>query len=62
MEPRDVEDLRRVLDETGAREQAEAFARDRTEEALGLLDGAGIDARARERWAEVAAALVAPAR
>ena len=61
MEPQDVEGLRRVLDETGAREQAEAFARDQAAEALGLLDGAGIDARAKERWAQVAAALVSPA-
>ena len=58
MEPPDVEALRALLDEVGAREQAEASAHERADAALGLLDATGISGPVRERWEVIARALL----
>ena len=57
MEPSDIEGVRRVLDQTGARAYAEARAAEEAAAAIAHLEGAGLGADALERWRTVAEAL-----
>ena len=57
MEPSDIEGVRRVLDQTGAREHARAKAGEEAAAAIERLEGAGLGADAMERWRTVAEAL-----
>ena len=61
MEPSDIEGVRRVLDQTGAREHAQARAAEEAAEAIALLEGAGLSADAMERWRKIAESLASTA-
>ncbi len=60
MEPADLAELQRILDEAGVKAQTQAKAQGFADEALSLLHGASMDERALERWRTVAEALVGP--
>ena len=57
MEPADLEGVRRVLDEVGARQSAEQQAQEHASEAIDLLKGAGVGGDALSRWRTIAGAL-----
>ncbi len=57
MEPSDLEGVRRVLDQTGAKEHARARAADEAAAAIERLESAGLGADAMERWRAIATAL-----
>jgi geranylgeranyl diphosphate synthase type I len=57
MEPDDVEAVRKVLDDLGARDYAEAKAADLAAKALGHIEGAGLSDAALDRWRQVVDAL-----
>ena len=57
MEAEDVRNVRRVLDEVGAREYTRAKAEQVMQEALDALGPAGLSAEAAERWLAIAAYL-----
>ena len=57
MEPSDIEGVRRVLDQTGAKEHARARAGEEAAAAIELLEGAGLGADGMERWRTVAQTL-----
>jgi geranylgeranyl diphosphate synthase type I len=58
MEPSDVESLRSILDEMGARAYAEEQVKSQTTEAIDTLDKTGLPDDAKQRWAEIAQTLV----
>jgi geranylgeranyl pyrophosphate synthase len=60
MEADDVQRVRQVLEEVGAREYSEQKAQSVAQEALRSLETAGISIDARDRWASVAEFLLRP--
>jgi geranylgeranyl pyrophosphate synthase len=58
MEPSDLEAVRAVLEDAGAREYCATRAAAMRDEALANLEGAGIDNDAKARWHEIAHSLV----
>ena len=54
MEPSDLDGVRRILDETGAREHARARAGEEAAAAIERLEGAGLGGGAMERWRAIA--------
>ena len=57
LEPEDVEQVRRLLEEAGARDYTERKARAIAGEAIGHLEAAGLPAGLRQRWSDLADSL-----
>ena len=58
MEVRDLDSLRQILDDMGARSYSEQQAQSRAAEALAMLDRSEIPPESKERWAGIAKALL----